>query len=51
MKDDAPQYPRDGEIDIMPYYPDDPPISLFERYAAAEKDVLSLIWLTKINIK
>lgn len=51
MKDDAPQYPPDGEIDIMPYYPNDPPISLFNRYAAAEKDVLSLIWLTKINIK
>ncbi|MCS3868592.1 hypothetical protein J3D55_001508 [Chryseobacterium ginsenosidimutans] len=50
MKDNAPEYPSSGEIDIMPYYPSDPPISIYNRYAAAEKDVLSLIWLTKIKI-
>lgn len=51
MKENAETYNKDGEIDIMPYYPIDPPLSLYSRYAAAEKDVLSLIWLTKIQIK
>ncbi len=50
-KDDAPAYPASGEIDIMPYYPVDPPHSAFKRYAAAEKDVLGLIWLTKITVQ
>lgn len=51
MKDSALSYPPNGEIDIMPYYPVDPPISSFNQYAAAQKDVLSLIWLTKLKIK
>ena len=51
MKKDAPEFTEKGEIDIMPYYPSDPPINQFNRYVAAEKDVLSLIWLTKIEIK
>jgi len=38
------------EIDIMPYYPTSPNLSLFNRYVASEKDVLSLIWLTKLKI-
>lgn len=44
-------YPVTGEIDIMPYYNNYIPITERKRMAAAEKDVLSLIWLTKIEIK
>lgn len=51
MKDDAPAYKVNSEIDIMPYYPSSPNLSLFKNYAAAEKDVLGLIWLTKIEVK
>lgn len=51
MKIRAHAYPMSGEIDIMPYYPSSPPSKLYNRYIAAEKDVLSLIWLTKIQIK
>jgi len=50
-KDSAPAYLAKGEIDIMPYYPSDPPFSEYNRYIAAEKDVLSLIYLTKLKIK
>ncbi|WP_055448850.1 type VI secretion system tube protein TssD [Lacinutrix mariniflava] len=49
MKSDASNYPADEEIDIMPYYPISPPPHLYNRYIASEKDVLSLIWLTKIT--
>lgn len=51
MKDDAPEYPISGEIDLMPYYPFDPPLAIYDRYVASEKDVFSLIWLTKIDIR
>ncbi|WP_175623039.1 hypothetical protein [Chryseobacterium schmidteae] len=51
MKEGAPSFRKNGEIDIMPYYPSSPPPSLYNRYVASEKDVLSLIWLTKISIK
>jgi hypothetical protein len=51
MKDNAPFYIANGEIDIMPYYPQSPPPSLYNRYVVAEKDVLGLLWLTKIKIK
>ena len=51
MKENAPEFPSSGEIDIMPYYPNDPQISMYNRYTAAEKDVLSLIWLSKLEIK
>lgn len=51
MKDNAGSYSTSGEIDIMPYYPNDPPLAVYDKYAAAEKDVLGLIWLTKIKIK
>lgn len=44
-------YPLTGEIDIMPYYQNYIPISERKRMIAAEKDVLSLIWLTKFKIK
>ncbi len=48
MKSDASNYPSTGEIDIMPYYPTSPPPSFYNRYVASKKDILSLIWLTKI---
>jgi hypothetical protein len=51
MKDTAPNYPTSGEIDIMPYYPSDPPLSQYDRYVASEKDVFALIWFTKIELK
>ena len=51
IKDDAPNYPTQGEIDIMPYYPSDPPLSIYDRFVASERDILGLIWLAKINIK
>ncbi|MFN3022016.1 hypothetical protein ACK1KB_13725 [Chryseobacterium sp. TY3] len=47
----APAYPSSGEIDIIPYYPSTPPISLYDRYAASEKDILGILWLTKLKIK
>ncbi|MFC6269717.1 hypothetical protein [Frigoriflavimonas asaccharolytica] len=50
MKDNSSSYSTSGEIDIMPYYPNDPPLALYDKYAAAEKDVLGLIWLSKIKI-
>ncbi|MFK7050527.1 hypothetical protein FLACOL_02148 [Flavobacterium columnare] len=51
MKDNAPSYPLNGEIDIMPYYPQDPPFKIYQRYALAEKDLLGLIWLTRLEVK
>ena len=50
IKNNAPEYPSTGEIDIMPYYPLHPPISIYNRFIALEKDVLGLLWLTKIDI-
>ncbi|WP_297975736.1 PAAR-like protein, partial [uncultured Capnocytophaga sp.] len=46
-------YPKCGEIDLMKYY-NNAPYFLnydFERIVAENKDVLGLIWLTKINIR
>lgn len=43
-------YPINGEIDIMPYYNNYIPISDRKRMVASERDVLSLIWLTKITL-
>ncbi|WBX77800.1 hypothetical protein PG911_05945 [Tenacibaculum ovolyticum] len=51
MKSTAPEYPKSGEIDIMPYSPYSPPLHLYNRYVASKKDILSLLWLTKIEIK
>lgn len=51
IKDDASPYPKSGEMDIMHYFPENPPLSDYNRYTAAEKDVLSLIWLTKMEIE
>lgn len=47
-------YPQRGEIDLMIYYVDDKmhpyPMDYNIRGIAAEKDVLSILWLTKIKI-
>jgi hypothetical protein len=47
------KYPLYGEIDLMKYYNDDPSFLNydFERIVAEDRDVLGLIWLTKIKIK
>lgn len=50
IKDNVPEYSKVGEIDIMPYYPSPPPPSLYNRYVAAQKDILGLLWLTKFKI-
>jgi hypothetical protein len=47
----ATAHPTTGEIDIMPYYTDYLPSNQRNRMAAAAKDVLGLIWLTKIKLK
>jgi hypothetical protein len=41
-----------GEINLMHYYDDEPWSGNrdYAKYVASEKDVLSLLWLTKINI-
>ncbi|WP_461532476.1 hypothetical protein [Sinomicrobium sp.] len=45
-------YPTSGEIDIMKYSDEAYyPRHFFDRSVAAEKDVLSLIWLTKLELK
>ena len=44
-------HPKNGEIDLMPYYTDWLDYSQRNRIAASERDALSLIWLTKIVIK
>ena len=51
IKNNAPEYPKSGEIDIIPYYPSNPPVSIYNRAVASERDVLGLLWLTKIKIK
>jgi len=54
-KKNAPKFPEKGEIDIMPYYNDNSAgtryqqNNYFERTVASEKDVSSLLWLTKIE--
>lgn len=49
--DQSINYPTTGEIDIMPYYNNYIPINDRVKMVAAEKDVLSLIWLSKLIIK
>ena len=41
-------YPKTGEVDLMKYYHND--LGVKERIVD-KKDVLSLIWLTKIELK
>lgn len=48
---DAKKYPRSGEIDIMPYYTDFVPYRERKRMVAAERDCISLLWLTKIKLQ
>ncbi|WP_108867126.1 PAAR-like protein [Aquimarina aquimarini] len=45
-----PDYPKVGEIDLMKYYQNTVKIADKNRVVASEKDVLSLLWLTKIKI-
>ncbi|CAA0188925.1 conserved hypothetical protein [Tenacibaculum maritimum] len=47
----AKAYPLNGEMDIMPYYTDNPPLFDYNRFIAHEKDLLSLLWLTKVELK
>ncbi|WP_278553705.1 hypothetical protein [Elizabethkingia bruuniana] len=51
MKSHGENYPQKGEIDIMKYYNNEPNPKDYSRLVAAEKDVLGLIWLAKIEIK
>ncbi len=45
------EYPKLGEIDLMKYYNNDPIVYDYSRIIANEKDVLGLIWLTKLKLK
>ena len=47
IKDDTPEYPSTGEIDLMKYYQNYYDI---QRKIASEKDVLGLLCMTKINL-
>ncbi len=47
----ATKFPSKGEIDIMPYYTNILQYSEYPRYIAHEKDVLSFLWLTKLQLK
>lgn len=57
QKASAPELPLSGEIDLMPYYRENAlggessQPNYHRRRVAAEKDVLSLLWITKIKIK
>ncbi|MCD9628642.1 hypothetical protein LVK04_14760, partial [Tenacibaculum maritimum] len=56
-KSNAPKFPLEGEIDIMPYHKENKlgkwyrQSNYYKRRVAHKKDVLSLIWLTKLNLK
>ncbi len=57
QKSSAPKFPLEGEIDIMPYLKDNKyggkhnQPNVYKRLVAAQKDVLSLLWLTKLELK
>ncbi|MGG6230704.1 hypothetical protein [Tenacibaculum sp. SDUM215027] len=57
QKSSAPAYPVSGEIDIMPYLKKNKyggkrrQPNIYKRLVASEKDVLSLLWLTKLKLK
>ncbi|CAA0221583.1 hypothetical protein [Tenacibaculum maritimum] len=57
MKSTAPEYPKTGEIDIMPYYNDNIygneyyQHNYHKRRVASQKDFLSLLWLTKLELR
>ncbi|MCF6350465.1 MAG: hypothetical protein L3J23_05470 [Flavobacteriaceae bacterium] len=44
-------YPKSGEIDLMKYYKGHYPNDFYERRVTSKKDILSLIWLTKMKLK
>jgi hypothetical protein len=39
------------EIDLMKYYNNDPYVYDYDRIIANKKDILALLWLTKLNLK
>jgi len=50
-KSSGEEYPTKGEIDLMKYYNNTPNPIDQKRLIAIPKDVLSLVWLSKIKIK
>ena len=56
IKNNAPEYPLTGEIDIMPYFKDNVlggqknQPNYYQRSVALESDVLGLLWLSKLKI-
>ncbi|MBM0651534.1 hypothetical protein JMN10_08035 [Capnocytophaga genosp. AHN8471] len=51
MKDDAPEFPLTGEIDLMPYFKDYFQHNYYGRRVASEEDVKGIIWLTKMKLE
>ena len=57
MKDDAPEFPLAGEIDLMPYFKDNKyggqyfQHNYYGRRVASEEDVKGIIWLTKMKLE
>jgi len=49
VKPESPDYPVAGEIDVMCYYQNGVPWWEYYRSVGAEKDVLGLVWLTKLK--
>jgi mannosyltransferase OCH1-like enzyme len=44
-------YPHSDEIDVMKYYNNTPKHIDHNRIVSSKKDILGLIWLTKIKLK
>jgi len=45
-------YPSSGkEINLMKYYHGRKPHNFYDRCVASEKDILGLLWLTKLKLK
>ncbi len=43
-------YPHSGEeIDLMKYFPETKPNNFYDKRVANKKDVLGLLWLTKLK--
>ncbi len=51
MKDDAPEFPLTGEIDLMPYFKDYFQHNYYGRRVASEEDVKGIIWLIKMKLE
>jgi hypothetical protein len=47
---DRPNFPTSGEIDLMEYFKNDVSLNYLKNVAAAEKDVLGLVSLSKLKI-